>query len=666
MSKTIDGHRGHLLAFLLVLAALVAPVAATTIIDEELTLYEDTGGTYENRYISTYNAGMLNKIVFYNIENHPDLYYIAISSTRLREVLPDGTHEFTYSGLGYTASGRVSVETYKNILGAVTGHRLIFIFDNWNIGDLIGRQEISLSIDPFKCDFSPTKNNGVVNFGRALSPTATHTLAEVSSITIASTNNWKNHLIVDDNVFGSYNIDLKRVYGDKNYASTIDILNGTTVKFSQGDSNDFKTIYPKNEINKIKITTLGHEFIRLLGSADPGDPSASPVTVYVRDTQTGALLADASPVGTPLIANLDTSAESRRYSEIVYAITDPAGNVEYETYAKSSTDWSTWQYYNKSSWQMEPSSEAAAHNHVWTPTSAGTWTINALIRDRQPPGTGAALASATATCEISPDTSITTTTLGIFVLDPREMLIQGAEIEIRDPDDAVVAVATAPDGYIYIDLSRPAAWQTYRYYVYASAPGYEQLEPGLAVMPMAISPATETVHVRMVAAGTGPADPENTYLMFYVRDTAGNPLPQAWIQCDGEHWVTNNAGHVAVEVPKNATYPYTVSKSGYMSITGTATVGSASSYTVNVVLGTGEIPTLTPTPGPGETPGPGVPTPTPGRLITDADRQHTEGLIIDLIYVFGPLIAILALLGTINYLMGSSGGGGGRGRRRRR
>ena len=121
------------------------------------------------------------------------------------------------------------------------------------------------------------------------------------------------------------------------------------------------------------------------------------------------------------------------------------------------------------------------------------------------------------------------------------------------------------------------------------------------------------------------------------------------------------------EVGKNATYPYKVSKAGYVTIEGTATVEALPRYVANIVLGPGTVPTHTPTLAPGETPTvPGAtPTLPPGRIISDDDRRRSENQIIDMIYVFGVPIAIFALIGTLMYLVGA-GTGGGRSRRRRR
>src|SRR5690606_22670250 len=100
-----------------------------------------------------------------------------------------------------------------------------------------------------------------------------------------------------------------------------------------------------------------------------------------------------------------------------------------------------------------------------------------------------------------------------------------------------------------------------------------------------------------------------------------------------------------IEVAKNASYPYSVSKSGYVTIEGTATVADGPRYVVNVVLGPGTVPTYTP--GPGETPGGPGATPTPDRRTNEQKGQA----VIDMIADFAEPIALLAIVATVFGLM---------------
>lgn len=235
-----------------------------------------------------------------------------------------------------------------------------------------------------------------------------------------------------------------------------------------------------------------------------------------------------------------------------------------------------------------------------------------------------------------------TVPVNIVALDSRTgNLLLDAAVEVHNETGTLIASgSTSPNGWYPFTYQLPATltdedFEKF-YAVNITLDGWTQKVEPYVFYP-AFTPRTgDWIRVEMLPDSSGPADPENTYLMFYVRDTSGNGLQGAYVSIDGEYWSTNSAGHVAAEVAKNATYPYTVSKTGYMTISGSATVADASAYTVNVVLAAGELPTLTP--------GPTVPgaTPTPDRRTNEEKGQS----IIDMIADNAEPLAALALLGT--------------------
>ena len=170
-----------------------------------------------------------------------------------------------------------------------------------------------------------------------------------------------------------------------------------------------------------------------------------------------------------------------------------------------------------------------------------------------------------------------------------------------------------------------------RYYtVSVSLPGWTQKVTNFKFYPAFIPRSGDWIRVEMLPDSSGPADPEKTYLMFFVRDIHANPLERASIEIAGQYWHTNSAGHVAVEVPKNSTTAYTVRKTGHVSISGSAAVGAEGSYVVNIALG----PALPDrTPGPGDDPGA---TPPPRDTRTNEEKGKA---VIDLIADNAELIA---------------------------
>lgn len=174
------------------------------------------------------------------------------------------------------------------------------------------------------------------------------------------------------------------------------------------------------------------------------------------------------------------------------------------------------------------------------------------------------------------------------------------------------------------------------YRAYATVPGYTQIVENHSFT----LTGPHDVIIEMRPDSGGPADPENSYLEFYVRDIHANAIPSAIVECDGQYKQTNSQGYTLFEVAKNSTYPYTVKKSGYMTISGTATVADGPRYTVNVALGPGSVPTHTPILGPGETPGA---TPTPDHR-TNVEKGQSA---IDMIADYAELLVALALIGTV-------------------
>lgn len=240
----------------------------------------------------------------------------------------------------------------------------------------------------------------------------------------------------------------------------------------------------------------------------------------------------------------------------------------------------------------------------------------------------------------------------IIAQDARnENLLLDAAVEVRDQYDAVVAAGTtSPEGWMVFEYDLPDTLTDEdfdRYYtVSVSLPGWTQKVTDFKFWPAFIPRSGDWIRVEMLPDSSGPADPEKTYIMFFVRDIHANPLERASIEIAGQYWHTNSAGHVAVEVPKNSTTAYTVRKTGHVSISGSAAVGAEGSYVVNIALG----PALPDrTPGPGDDPGA---TPPPRDTRTNEEKGKA---VIDLIADNAELIATLAILaavmGLINLIM---------------
>ena len=105
----------------------------------------------------------------------------------------------------------------------------------------------------------------------------------------------------------------------------------------------------------------------------------------------------------------------------------------------------------------------------------------------------------------------------------------------------------------------------------------------------------------------GPVNENKTFIDFFVRDMSSNPISGATVKFGKYTLITNSAGYTVFEVDKNNNYSWTVSKSGYGSLTGNAVIVADPRHTINTVLA----PAVTPTkPTPIPTSPPIGPTPT--------------------------------------------------------
>lgn len=125
------------------------------------------------------------------------------------------------------------------------------------------------------------------------------------------------------------------------------------------------------------------------------------------------------------------------------------------------------------------------------------------------------------------------------------------------------------------------------YRLIPTAEGYNSIMP---YIDFEVDGAT-TIYVYMDPIAGGPIDENNTFIDFFVRDMSANPISGATVNFGGYTLLTNSHGYTVFEVGKNATYTYTVSKSGYGPLTGNAVIGADARHTINTVLA----PAVTPT-----------------------------------------------------------------------
>lgn len=304
------------------------------------------------------------------------------------------------------------------------------------------------------------------------------------------------------------------------------------------------------------------------------------ISIYPEDAETpepsgfSLTLSPPTPaVGSPVTASLSADADAPRYSEIAWTVTDPDGGTDIELYTKSSPSYENWTHYNKTSHYFEASDESAAHHLNFSPTSAGTWTVSAVVRDQQPPSTGAALAQPSASASVRRkagdvdvivsifDGAKSSTSylsgVGVTALDlSRNSTVlydsTGTYIVGASGTTSGIATFTAPLGdqiLIHVEKTDYASQDIIRY-VQPTALPLNQMPISIILMPNA-TPAADWV-----------------YAAFTVTTRTGAAIEGAAVVAGNRTGLTGSLGTCRVAIPADTYVSYSVSKSGYFSQSG--------------------------------------------------------------------------------------------------
>lgn len=294
-----------LLTIMIVGICIPAVSAETVIINESLSTISYTGFsglTYgeestisPSRYIDTLSIA--------SIQNYMDLSYIAIDLSADWVILEPGENELSYTLDGETNSCRVYYTRYTNALGGFEKSRLLMFFDNWDVTGKSGTKLITFS-EPIiyggtESGGSPSTQSPIY-FIRADYPSMR--LGCLQTVSVASSIPWHNHLLVTNPEDYGYFVNLIRTIDSIPYESNINITKNGEIIVSNTNFGDAYTGYFNiNEIDYIVVTApTGVEFPFPLGGSDPGEPGEpgerDSVTVYVRNSQTSALIADSNIV----------------------------------------------------------------------------------------------------------------------------------------------------------------------------------------------------------------------------------------------------------------------------------------------------------------------------------------------------------------------------------
>lgn len=271
----------------LILAALVPAVSALEVIYDE-DLYE---------YVDTSNSGVLSgkrdyigsdyhyaqHIVFKDITKAQTLNYLVIEVSGSKgkwsngTAIQDGRYDFTYHFNGKDRPGVLYLNRKTDITGKVTSTQFTIFLNDWDIGDLIGKQVIEMPFDFGAYDRCYTGNmqtdtNVYICYR---SGSSEKYLSMDVKVTESTGITWKHHVKVEEGST-SYYININGFIDGHRYTSTVTLTKDGEIysKFTN-PGNDLFRGYLKTEINHLTITSpSGAEYVfPLFGSVTPGEPT---------------------------------------------------------------------------------------------------------------------------------------------------------------------------------------------------------------------------------------------------------------------------------------------------------------------------------------------------------------------------------------------------------
>ncbi|MFY9173931.1 MAG: hypothetical protein WAO24_01090 [Peptococcia bacterium] len=307
-----------LISFLIVGTFCIPAVSADICYDEDITYYTDSSSKKNEVFTGFDRSDLLpNHLVFTDITAYQTLSYIIVDyNGHFQPQMDTGRHEFEYDFNGQTRPGVVYKSVNTNLLGTITSTRLTIFLNEWDIGNLSGTQCIKLPFitqnqktyiilpgDPPHTVYLASVNSG----GARISGLKAH-------YTVASATFWKNHILIENTSapegYDGYEITLSRTVDGTAYTSTIKIFkDDIAVNTNFGHGTEFNTWYPSEDIDKVVvISPFDTTYTYLLtGTTDPGDPGdpgdSTTLTVYIKNSQTGALIANSNIVIDALVNN---------------------------------------------------------------------------------------------------------------------------------------------------------------------------------------------------------------------------------------------------------------------------------------------------------------------------------------------------------------------------
>ena len=346
-----------LIVILLIVGLLIPAVSAdeTEVIwDYEMYEFADTGksGTYFGGTQGATSGGSpiyrdYDVVTFTNIEKFQTLNYFTFTINGTHgykkngDLMDTGRHEFTYEIDVQSGPGVVYIERGSNKT------KFTVFLNDWNVAGLTGAQNVIFPFNFIKhaqAAYNPTTGSNPDELEVVLGyrwyydnqyyyapspPVYTHVKTSYTSGT-----EWKNHIIIEElpaAPLGGNVITLKRDYGDTAYSSVISIIgNDETVLYTNdGNFNINELWFGLGSVERVDVQSLldrTYSFPISGGPVDPTDPDGSGITVYIKNSQTGALIANAHIVLDALVDGEYYPVTNRTEPSGIFTITlQPTG-----------------------------------------------------------------------------------------------------------------------------------------------------------------------------------------------------------------------------------------------------------------------------------------------------------------------------------------------------
>ncbi len=609
-----------LLISLLVVGALFVPtVSAVVLYDESHESYTFTGGKSRVSIPGTGSVGFItfNSIFFDDMGKYPVLSYVAFDFSADAIQLSEGVHSMTYTIGGKQKTGRIHVSKTYNLLGGVTSSRAILFFDDWDIEGLEGAK--TLTFQPaLGSELKHLREGDVTGTTKVRG----HYLTNYPYyITVSSSISFKNHILIEEVDNGqSIKTTLTRVFNGIASSSTLTVYNKNDQIIYKDYSGKNRERYDlKEDIKTIVLNSSTDGWVYNIESSGMEPPIGGSVmrtgSVTMTDhngTSISGFEVTAVNYYTGQSYNVSTDTD-------VAVITLPMDrtveirNPQTGVYEEAPVGY--YRFYGQKPGYKMLNEEGIKVSVM--PEKYGTYKLCDIL--------------------VSSDTGPLT---GKHQFQLRSWsdnsILQTGTISAKSRTTGIWYNATVTNGIATLilpyDTSDAISEYAGHYYVYATSPGYEDIDYGvqIAVYPHTVS-EVRSIHLYPIG---GVLTPGNVTLRIQAISETGQSVANAEIFIAGvlgagkdvwDTYTTSWTGFLEVSVPGNSTYDIVARGAGYYDSSRRIEVFMEDPPIIEIRLYLSGAPTIEPTTEPTDWVT-GLPTTQPTGGIPDED-DDSDGFI---------------------------------------